>query len=192
MLELVVEAGENPKLHEASRDNTSPAALVTAIVGHENSASEGEVVTISVMVEWLVTVRVRVTTLVFVSKGVQETCRSHSKALRIMAAGAAALLVVAVVLGGLYKSAQSELSLSVAFLELVTVMGMQVKSVASLGSSISVSVTTTSWTVVEVVVVVLVLVVAGQKEHVPSKPQYAVEKQHSFSQQLVPIRQGPF
>jgi hypothetical protein len=51
VLELVVEAGENSKLHESSRDNTSPAALVTAIVGHENSDSGGEVVTVSVAVE---------------------------------------------------------------------------------------------------------------------------------------------
>ena len=175
VLELVVEAGENSKLHESSRDNTSLAALVTAIVGHENSDSDGEVVTVPVMVEWLVTVLVRVTTSVSVSKGVQETCRSHSKALRMKAAGLAALLVVAVVLGGLYESAQSVSSSSVAFSELVTVMGMQVKSLASSGSSISVSVTTTTSTVVEVVVAVSVLVVAGQREQLPSEPQYAVE-----------------
>lgn len=112
-MELELVAGENSKPQVSSRDSTSPAEFVTAMVGHENSDSDGEVKTVVVAVDWLVTVLVIVTTSVSVSNGVQEACLAPSAALRM--AGTAAALLVLVVLGGLYDSAQSVSSSSVAF-----------------------------------------------------------------------------
>lgn len=144
---------------------------------------------VCVTVDWLVKVLVNVTTSVSVSKGVQETCLSRSTALRT--AGAAVALLVPVVLGGLYESAQSVSSSSVAFSALVTVTGKQVKSLASSGSEISVTVTSTTFTVVEVVVVVSVSVAGGHAEQKPSEPQYAIDLQHSFAQQVSACGHAP-
>ena len=142
--------------------------------------------TVRVTVDLRVKVLVNVTTSVSVSKGVQETCLSRSTATAL--AAAAELLV----LGGLYESAQSVSSSSVAFSALVTVMGKQVKSLASSGSEISVTVTSTTFTVVEVVVAVSVSVAGGHAEQKPSEPQYAIEWQHSYAQQVSACGHAPF
>jgi hypothetical protein len=189
-LEFVV-AGENSKPQESSRDSTSPAEFVIAIVGHENSDSSGVVKTVCVIVDVLVTVLVNVTTSVFVSKGVQEACLSRNTALRTAGAAATLLVLVLVVLGGLYESAQSVSSSSVAFSELVTVMGMQVKSLASSGSETSVTVVFTTFTLVEVAVVVSVSVAGGHAEQKPSEPQYAIDMQHWFVQQVSSCGHAP-
>lgn len=179
MVELeLVAAGENFKLQDSSRDSTSPAAFVNATAGHENSDCDGVVKTVRVTVDLRVNVLVNVTTSVCVSNGVQETALSRSKALRTT--GVAAAVRVPVVLGGLYESAQSVASLSVAFSALVTVTGKQVKPLASSGSEISVTVTCTTVTVVEVVVAVSVSIAGGHAEQKPSEPQYAIDLQHSF------------
>jgi hypothetical protein len=189
-VELLVAAGENSKPQEPSRDSTSPAALVTAIVGHENSDLDSVVNTVFVTVNLRVKVLVNVTNSMFVSKGVQEICLSHRTALRT--ASAAAALLVPVALGGLYESAQSVSSSSVAFWELVTVMGKQVKSLASSGSETSATVTVTTCTVVEVVVVVSISVAGGHAEQMPSEAQYAIERQHSSVQQVSAFGHAPF
>lgn len=192
VLELVGD-GENCKPQDSSREST-PTAPVTAMVGHENSDSDNVVRTVFVVVDRLVTVLVTVEVLVIVSKGVQGACLSNSAAALRTAwvAIAALLLLLAVVLAGWYDRAQSVSSSSVALLELVTVMGTHVKSGASSGSSTSVTVTCTSVTVVYVTVVVVVTVAGGHGAQKPSEPQYAIDLQHSFVQQVSAVRHAPF
>jgi hypothetical protein len=134
--------------------------------------------TVCFTVDLLVTVFVNVTRSVLVSKGVQETCLSCGTALRTT--GATTALLVPVVLGGLYENAQSVSSSSVALSVLVTVRGMQVKSLASSGSEISVTTNFTVDMVVVVLVVVAVTMAGGHGEQKPSEPQYPIDLQHSF------------
>jgi hypothetical protein len=73
--------------------------------------------------------------------------------------------------GGPYDKAQFLPSLSVAFLELVTVMGMQLNLIAWLGSEKSVSVVVTVITVVTTVVSACIAVTGGQSVQILSEPQ---------------------
>ena len=90
-LELVVEAGSKARSHEASRERTAPAELVTASVGHENSSLDCVVVTTSLTVTVVRAMVETVTSSVVVTYEEQvpsplpELCLSHNA----RAAGAA-------------------------------------------------------------------------------------------------------
>ena len=164
-------ASENSSPQDASSESTSPPAFVKAMVGHENSDSDNVVEMVRITVDFKVEMLVKVTNSVSVTKGVQENCLSRRMGLRTTAAPAPALLPVEVVVGGRYKRAQSASSSQIALSLLVTVTGMQLKSLASSGSSSFVTVTWTTWSVVDVVVITSVLVTGGHAEHQPSEPQ---------------------
>jgi hypothetical protein len=128
------------------------------MVGHEKLGSA--VVMVTVVVEKLVVTWDTVMTSVLVSKGVHEGC-DLARSTALLCASVAAVLLV---LGGLYDSAHSSSSSSVAPCAFVTVIGGQLNSLASSGSSISVTVTRKSRTVVESTVVVDVSTTGGQAE----------------------------
>jgi len=111
---------------------------VTDIGTHEKSACS--VKTVVVSVERDVTVRVDVSVLVIVSKGVHDNCLGRNCGTGVMSAFRAVIrtLLSLVVSGGVYESAHSVSSSSVAPSLFVTVMGRQLKPVASSGSETSV------------------------------------------------------
>jgi len=176
VLELVVEAGSKVKSHEASRERTSPTELVIASVGHENSSLDCVFATTSRTVEVVRAMAVTVTSSVVVTYEEQlpvplplaALCLSHSA----RAAGAAVWDVLLDVLGGgLYESAQSVSISSVAFSELVIVSGTHEKSLASSGSANSVTVVVVRMADAEVMVNVSVTVITGQTVQTSSEPQ---------------------
>jgi hypothetical protein len=65
-------ASENSKLHESSRESTSLAAFVAAIIGHKNSDLDYIVVIVNDSVDVPVIVLVKVTNLVSVAVGVHK------------------------------------------------------------------------------------------------------------------------
>jgi hypothetical protein len=103
------------------------------------------------------------------SRALSAATDGKRKALALAVLGA---LDDAVPVAGLYESAQSVSSSSVAFTEFVTVIGRQVKSLASSGSSNSVAVVVTRVMDAVVIVKVSVIMIASQKLQVSSVPQY--------------------
>jgi len=163
---LLVELGvgspsENSSSHFSSRDSSSPNAFVTDIGTHEKSTCS--VKTVVVSVERDVTIRVDVCVLVIVSEGVQGNCLGRSCGADVVGGFwvVVCALLSLVASGGMYESAHSVSSSNVAFLLFVTVMGTQLKSVASSGSETSVTVRVVIEVYVESLVVVTVLVAAG-------------------------------
>lgn len=97
-----------------------------------------------------------------------------------------------VVSGGVYARAHSVSSSRVAPSSFVTVIGRQLKPVASSCSEISVTVVVAMEISVVSLVVVTVIVLGGHGRQKPSVPQYAIDLQHSVSQQVVSSEQEPF
>lgn len=110
---------------------------MTDIGTHEKSTCSVKTVVVSVKRD--VTDRVDVSVLVIVSKGVQDNCLGRSCGTGVMGAFRAVIrALLSLVSGGVYESAHSVSSSSVAPSLFVTVMGGQLKPVASSGSDTSV------------------------------------------------------
>lgn len=172
--ELVGVAGTNDRSQDSSKESTSPSEFVTANVGHWNGSGGGSVM-VTVLVKYSVFVVVVVD-----SVAVQgAACRGRRAALGVKVArpdpriilakteaSSVGLLDADVVLGATYESMHSVSSSSIPPSLLVTVIGGQLNSVASSGSSTSMAVLY----IVQVVVVVNVLP-GSQSWQRPSEPQ---------------------